>query len=250
MQEIDFLPQRYREATAQRSRKAWGGLVVLIYAGLLCTSGYLQKSGQKKLKEEVAAANQQRAMVTGQAARLSALEIELKRAETHADLIAYLRHPWPRTQIVAAVIEPLIAGISLSELRVQRLELSPGSIRSPVAQPRAASPAEGKSDDRSPAQRDLEHLHETNDGSAVAVIVKGSADDVSLVHIYLGHLGKDPLFARVDLMNIDGQQTQQTESGACRFTARLVVRQGYGQPNGPTTPLPAMARVNAREDRP
>jgi hypothetical protein len=96
----------------------------------------------------------------------------------------------------------------------------------------------------------LEHLREVNDNAALAIVLKGSADDVSLVHIYLGHLGKDPMFSRVDLMNIDGQQSQREESRSCRFTARLIVRPGYGQPNGPTSPLPAMARRGVKEDRP
>jgi hypothetical protein len=241
MQDIDFLPQRYREASAQRSRKTWGGVVVVLYALLLCTSGYLQKSGQKRLKQELAAAQQQQAMVTAQVARLTALENDLKRAESQAGLIAYLRHPWPRTQVLAAAVEPLIDGLALAELRVHRLE-SLQTVRPSTPRQPANTGADAKPDDRSPAQRDLEQLRGLYDNAALAVTVKGSAEDVSLVHMYLGRLGKDPLFARVDLLSIDGQQVLQEESKGCRFTARVILRPGYGQTEGPTAPLPAVAR--------
>jgi hypothetical protein len=247
MQEIDFLPQRYREASAQRSRKTWGGLVVVLYALLLCTSGYLQKSGQKRLKQELAAAQEQQAMVTAQTARLAAFEMDLKRAESQASLIVYLRHPWPRTQLLAAGAEPLIEGLTLAELRVHRLESLQTSVR--IAAPRqpTATGTDAKPDDRSPAQRDLEQLRGHYDNAAVAVSLKGSAEDVSLVHMYLGRLGKDPLFARVDLMSIDGQQELLGQNKGCRFTARLVLRPGYGQVDGPTVPLPAVAHASLRE---
>ncbi len=230
MQDIDFLPQRYRDAHAQRTRKVWGLVVVLLYAGLLCTSGYLQRSGQSRLKRDLAAANEQRTMVTAQAARLSAVQTELKQAEARANLIVYLRHPWPRTQIVAAVVAPISPGLSLDELRVQRSEITQ------VVRQRTAPVAtsETKPDSRCPAERDLEQLRDTCDGNSVTVTLKGTADEVSLVHMYLGRIGKDPLFSCVDLMNIDGQDAQRQGTTGCRFTARLVVRPGYGQPQGPT----------------
>jgi hypothetical protein len=233
MQDIDFLPQRYREAHAKRSRKLWGIVVVLLYAGLLCTSGYLQKSRQRRLTQDLEAANSQRAVVTAEATRLAAIQAELKQAETRAGLIVYLRHPWPRTQIVAAVVGPMAPGLSLDELRVQRIESGP--VARPLARPRgpAANPAEVK-DDRSPAQKDWDRLRETCDDHSVVVVLKGTADEVALVHEYLGRIDRDPLFASVDLVNIDGQDAQRQGAKGCRFTARAVVRPGYGQPQGPT----------------
>ncbi len=73
-------------------------------------------------------------------------------------------------------------------------------------------------------------MRETCDATSVIVTLKGAAEDVSLVHMYLGSLGKDSLFSRVDLTNIDGQDAQRQGGSGCRFTARLVVRPGYGQP--------------------
>jgi hypothetical protein len=245
MQDIDFLPQRYRDAHAQRKRKLWGMVVVLMYAALLCTSGYLQKARQRRLTQDLAAANAQRTIVTAQSARLAAVQAELKQAEARAGLIAYLRHPWPRTQIVAAVVEAISPGLSLDELRVQRLETTHALQRRPAA----GNTAEAKADDRTPAQRDLERLRDTCDVNSVVVMLKGAADDLSLVHMYLGRLGKDTLFSRVDLMNIDGQDAQRAGGKGCRFTARLVVRPGYGQPQGPTPAASAVTQVPGRLER-
>jgi hypothetical protein len=248
MQDIDFLPQRYREARAQRTKELWAVAVVFVYAGLLCTSGYLQRSDQRQFTQNLAAANAQRAVVTAQAARLAALQAELKQAQARAGLIAYLKHPWPRTQIVAAIVQPLLEGLALGELRVQRLEATPVMNRSSPTRSRAASPTDAKADTRSPVERDLERIREACDATSVVVTLKGTANDVSLVHMYLGALGKDRLFSRVDLMNVDSQEAQRQAGRGCRFTARLVVRPGYGQPSGPT-PLPASTRVGLREER-
>ena len=244
MQDIDFLPQRYREAHAQRTRKVWGFVVVLLYAGLLGTSGYLQRARLGRLRGDLAAANEQRGAVTAQAARLASIQAELKQAESRAALIAYLRHPWPRTQIVEAVVGPISSGLSLDELRVQRLESAV------IARPRSAvaNTADAKPDDRTPAQRDLDRLREVCDANSVVVTLKGIADDVSLVHIYLGRIGNDPLFSRVDLMNLDGQDAQRQGGTGCRFTARLLVRPGYGQPQGPTPAAEALGQVAGRRE--
>lgn len=242
MQDIDFLPQRYRDANAQRKRKLWSIVVVLVYAGLLGTSGSLQKGRQASLRRELAAAQQQQASVMGQHTRLAAIQAELKQAEARANLICYLRHPWPRTQILAAVVTPLGQGLSLDELRIERQE------GVPAARPRVTplNPAEAKPDDRAPAQRDLESLRGTCDASPVVVTIKGSAEDVALVHMYLGRLGTDAIFSRVDLLNIDGQDPQQQRSAACRFTARVAVRPGYGQPHGPSPTAAVTQSLPAR----
>lgn len=238
MQSIDFLPQRYRDASAQRKRKLWSVVVVVVYAGLLCTSGSLQRGRQTSLRRELAAAQQQQTLVMGHQTRLAAIQADLKQAEARANLIAYLRHPWPRTQILAAVVTPLGEGLSLDELHIERQE----GVR--AARPRIApaNPAEAKPDNRAAAQRDLESLRDACDASPVVVTIKGSAEDVSLVHMYLGRLGTDAIFSRVDLMNIDGQDPRQQRSAACRFTARVVVRPGYGQPHGPS-PIAAVTQA-------
>jgi hypothetical protein len=229
----------------------WGAVVVLVYAALLCTSGYLQRSTAQRLGKDVAAANEQRAVVTAQTAKLASLQKELKAAQARAGLVAYLGHPWPRTQIVAAVVRPVFEGLTLSELRVQRLDSPQAVNRSAAVRPRAVpSGAEAKPDERSAAERDFERVREACDATQVIVTLKGTAEDVSLVHMYLGSLGKDTLFSRVDLMNIDGQEAQRQGGSGCRFTARLVVRPGYGQPGGPTPGKPAAQMARAQENRP
>ncbi len=89
-----------------------------------------KRAALRQLSKDLAAANEQRAVVTAQATKLASLQAELKQARPAPGLIAYLQHPWPRTQIVAAVVQPLLEGLSLSELRVQRLESMQAAVRS------------------------------------------------------------------------------------------------------------------------
>ena len=60
--------------------------------------------------------------------------------------------------------------------------------------------------------------------------------DTSLLHSYVASLGHSELFADAQLISIErlsdnGKQT--TEPGQSRFSVKLVMRGGYGQPTGP-----------------
>jgi hypothetical protein len=151
-----------------------------------------------------------------------------------------LRHPWPRTQIVAAVIEPLTAEIVLDELRIARIEAAPvygGPLRD---RQRANALAEGQEDNRTPAQRDLAGFQETLDAASVVVTIKGTTRDNAALHIYLGQLGRSRLFAKVELLAIESNET--TTGGASKFGARLTLQPGYGQRNGPTPSESALSQ--------
>src|SRR5437763_1826147 len=106
MQNIDFLPQKSREQTAQRKARRWRMLVVVGFGLVLAVGAYGQQLLRKKAVEQLAQVRAEYDVSTAQAARLAGIETELRRERTKADLATYLRHPWPRTRIIDAAIAP------------------------------------------------------------------------------------------------------------------------------------------------
>jgi hypothetical protein len=230
LKDIDFLPRQYREEHAQRKNQFWRLGVVVVYGALLAVAGYSQWLEKRRGEAQLAATADQHATVTAHATRLSELQAQLQTVRSQAELITYLRHPWPRTQVLAAVIEPLPAEITLDELRIHRLD--PPPTYGVPGRNRAAAVPEGQEDKRTPAQRDLAGFQDTIDEGSVVAILKGTTRENAALHIYLGQLGRSRLFSKVELLKIESNET--TTGGVSRFEARLTVLPGYGQRNGPT----------------
>jgi hypothetical protein len=232
MKEIDFLPARYREQHAQRKKQFWRLVVVAAYAALLCAAAWTHTSRRRQLEAQVKAAAVQHAAVSVQGEQLARLQEELRQVQAEAELYTYLRHPWPRTQILAAIVSLLPKSAQLEELRLQRQQaIDPAAaMLRDRARAAAANPGEAKPDTRPLARRDLEALQEIIDESNVAVSLAGVTTDEAALHIYLGQLGDDPLFAKVELVSLERMEGKQ---GVSRFRARAMVVPGYGQPRGP-----------------
>ena len=156
--------------------------------------------------------------------RLADLQRQVDQARACAELYTYLRHPWPRTQLLAALLGPLPDDITLQTVQIRRE--TAGASSPANARPQAG----GKAHDASlaallPARRDLANLHERIDPTRTIMIVTGRATASSAVYRYLGELDAAQIFdrAHLDWLNIadDGR--------AVRFQVVLGVQPGYGQ---------------------
>jgi Fimbrial assembly protein (PilN) len=243
MIDIDFLPARYREQRANRRKRVWRLGVIVAYAALLGVAALSGRAQRGSLAKEIAQARERHAVVIGQQQQLTALQSELTAARWQAELITYLRHPWPRTAVLAAVIRPLPATIVLEDVRIFR---AAGSA-TPVAPLRDVTPAAGDAsatDTRIPAQKDLEQLRQLVDEQPMQVALSGTAEENSALHEYLGDLSKAGLFCKVELVSIEaGEGAGKTSS---RFSAKLTIAPGYGQPRGPSPTDPSDVALRTR----
>jgi hypothetical protein len=172
-----------------------------------------------------------------QADELAKLQQAFRQWNAEAELWTFLRHPWPKTQLLAAIVRPLTPGITLADLRVHRAESSANSAPS-ILRDRQRNVQEGESgqvDTRTSAERDLETMRQRDDQASLIVTIQGTTRDIAELHGYLGQAGRSPLFSSVELTSIESQESLGLTSS--KFTARAVVRPGYGQSHGPTAPL-------------
>ena len=233
--DIDFLPARFREQCAQRKTRLLHAIAAGVFAcALMCCALWQWQAGRTlNARLEAIAPIHERAHQ--RTVQLTTLKEELTKAEQRAELLTYLRHPWPKTQLVAAVIEPMPASIRLSELVVGRLEDTAANAVLPSQRARNANATATSGDDakkvkQTPTQADLKRLRDEFDPRVATIMMSGETTDVSQLHEYLGELGRHPLIVKAELRSIE---SGGRESQATRFRARIVVRAGYGQPLGP-----------------
>ena len=171
MQTIDFLPEHYRERRKQRRVRWWWALIVCMFGGIVAVTASLQW-----------------------------LEIETKvSALSHsANLYTFLKHPWPKTQILAAIAKPLPQELQLSSVRItESLIAKPVKPASPETQTAEPAPAPH------PAVADLRQLHDAHESQRLVVVVEGSAKEVEALHGYLESLARHPLIAEARLNSME-----------------------------------------------
>lgn len=233
MKKIDFLPPRLREEHDQRKRIFWRG-VLLVFCALVTSSGALAKYRQRcAVERRLDETRRQYDAALASAQKLGELNGQLASLNAQAELLVYLRHCWPRSQVLAAVLPALPDSIELSRLHITREAGTRSNAGAALRDP-ARRPADGQKNEqqkRLPAENDLEALRQELDPLSTAVILEGITGDMVALHRYLGGLSDVPLIDRAELESIE--TLPEDRRGRSSFRARLTLLPGYGQPRGP-----------------
>ena len=242
MKEIDFLPKHYHERDVRRRATIWRYVVLLLFGGVLCAATL----GQFALRQSVQASLNSHQKAYREAKQknqqIAALHQEIAELEESAQLYTYLRHPWPRTQLLQTLAQHMPDTVTLLELQFSQRQNAAG-----VAVPGSAiTLATGNEPSGSPAKQDLDSLRQQNDDALVTIHLTGTASDTAALKHYVGLLDKSHLFASASLASLRSMGERQREE----FQVNIVVRPGYGQPGGPREPLVAFGSEPPREIRP
>jgi hypothetical protein len=229
MHTIDFLPEHYRERRKQGRVRWWWALVVCLFGGVVVLTSSLQWVNVHRIKVELARLEMQVAVARQLDQQLLDLEAKVTAVSHHSNLYTFLQHPWPRTQILAAVVQPLPAELQLSSIRIaETLIARPVATAAPEAGQEAAPPPHA-------AVADLQQLHDTHEAQRVVVILDGTTQEVEHLHKYLDALGQHPLIAEARLNTLETRKLE-THSLVV-FQLQLTVKSGHGLSDGPPGPL-------------
>jgi len=232
--EIDFLPPRYREQHVQRKNFLWRVVVLGAYLGLLAMGSVAQRARLYRLQGELVQAQQQLADAQQLSVQLEYTEQQLSRDRAAAQLVTYLQHPWPRTQVLAAILPRVPESIYLTELRLY--PLAQQSSATPFWQRQANDKKDKDKPAPPPALADLQRLRDERAATVTVVQLNGVAHDQAVLHAFLQHLAEDELFAAVELLSIESLRNDANIQG-CAFEVCLKLRPGHGekQPAAPRT---------------
>jgi hypothetical protein len=229
MQDIDFLPAAYRQQTLHRKANVWRLAVGGGFAAALLASFAFQQFIYSQTAARLDELKPQLAQAKSLAERLATRQNELKSANRQADLCEFVRHPWPRSQLIAAALRPIPTCVTLREIHIARAQSQPGTIPSSRTTGNRDLDAEVKKLD--PAERDLIRLSDEEKARPTALTLSGITTDTAALQRYLVALGKETLFIKAELTSLEANHNEQP--GTWRFAARLEIRSGYGQAGGP-----------------
>ncbi len=233
MTTIDFLPARYQERSVQRKTNVWRLAVLAIFTALVGFAAVGQVAVNRQAEAQLVAVGQQHDEVTEANGRLAELQTELRAARADAAMVTYLRHPWPRTQILALIAGALPEDVTLTKSIIHQPEAT--ALRLPTSNPQGPEQAANAAAEaaKPAADRDLRRLREAFDSEPVIVTLEGTSRDEPSVHAYVCTLAQADLFSNVDLRSVERLRGGQVTGFG--FNVRLALRPGYGQPEGPET---------------
>jgi hypothetical protein len=230
MSYIDFLPENYRQRDVHRKNRWTRTVVVLAFVGLLAAGSFALRKKRASVAAELDVARQSFDTMMAQTTNLSQEIAQLSEARGQANLITFLRHPWSRARIVAAIVQDWPQPLVLEELRIQR-EGQGGIVSVPPATPIPGQPT------KPAAETDLSELRRESQNQPTVVLLSGLMRDQAVLHRYLAELGKIDLFSNVELLGMVPADAE----GTLRFNVRLSLAPGYGQTGGPTSPPQPLA---------
>jgi hypothetical protein len=241
--EIDFLPESYRQRSMHRRAYWWRIAAAACIVGFFSLTSLWQQRQFANAQAKLADVETKYAEAAGKNANLAQLSATLEAERKLAELLTFLRHRWPRTQILAAIVEPLPDTVVLAEFQL-------GSEEAQGNQPPAIALSEAKTPPPTRSARQANDLSQLLHESARQrhwVALVGTADDAAILHAYLAQLGTNQLFERVDLQSLESLTKDPGVKGAAatmRFTARAYLRPGHGEEVPlPTSPADASAQT-------
>ena len=227
MNNIDFLPDIYRQRNQQLRSTQWWCVAGCAAASLLALFGAYQGAERWKLQGQISQFDQLANQTQQQEAELAQLSREMAVVDDLAQLIEYLKHPWPRTQLLAAAIRPLSDTIHLTELVIREEAMSAAG--SPQVSPPAESSSSGA---ESPTIKDLHVLKTECDRNRTQIVVGGWVANLADLHTYVANVGQSPLVASATLKKLETVAEPNVDPTTV-FQLLVIARAGYGQVGGP-----------------
>lgn len=246
MHDVDFLPIEYRQKHARRQSQPWQVLVAIAMVGLMAAAAFVQHYRRVRVESDLAVINPVYEAAVNQQARLAEAQKQLKSVEASAELYTYLHHPWPRTQLLSALVTPLPDAITLQQIQILReATATPSAVDvRPPADPKAE---EERIKTLAPAQRDLAKLRSRLDPLQTVVVLTGTATETAALHRYIADLNATEIFDKAELDSFNSIDNSKT-GATVQFRAVLAVQPGYGQPRGPKGPEKKdLAQINAEK---
>jgi Tfp pilus assembly protein PilN len=263
IEKIDFLPIRFREQSEVRTVNVWRLLAVACFAAMVLAGAWMQQRSLKNLETELVQVTANHGVAVARTERMAIAKAQRALTQGRAELVTYLKHPWPRSQVLATIVDGLPASVVLAELRFVR-RLSNGQRERIAAASMTKESTTASAAGGDPAIEDLDILRDTV-GETELVEINGSTSDITALYDYLARLNGHRLVANAKIESIEREEKRpevglrkptvkasartagssrkpnkaaqpepEDEPGSASFRVVIVLSDGYGQPNGPS----------------
>jgi hypothetical protein len=221
LRQIDFLPDRFRNAKEKRHASVWRLALAVVFAGMLSAAALYQYHLLRLARHELAQVDLMHHSATSLTKQLADAQLQLAPLDKVAQLLTYLSSPWPKSQLVAHAVANVPDSATLRGLEIHFEKAQISTTTNPAATPEQPDAAKSAPS----AERDLARLHQSFDGGQWVIVLTGSTSNLSELHIYLAELEHQPLFAKVELVSIEAAAAGSNQS---QFVARIIVKPPHG----------------------
>lgn len=234
MKNIDFLPNRYRESAAARAALVKRWTIVLGITVFIAPMATYQNIARNQVVRQLALVGPQFEEAQSKSQHLAELQKELQLARGEAALLAWLNHPWPRSQILVQLHEPLPESARLTSIKLTNEPKASASSSASAGRNRAARRAVGDAaeshpdDSRPAAEKDLIKMHEQVATSDTVVTLSGVSVNTTELHTYVARLRTTGMFDKSELRSLEslpGQEGAKSQN----FEIRVVLAPGHAR---------------------
>jgi hypothetical protein len=234
MKNIDFLPSRYREGYAQRTAVVRRWTIVIGLAVIITPLAIFQYVVHANVVHSFVLVEPEYMVAQAKSKRVAELEQQLEQARGEAGLLAWLAHPWPRSQLLAQINAPLPDSIRLSSIR---LTTEPKPVTDNGATSGRNRAARRNVDERESAllesrpahEKEIVRLTEHVAQNDSVVTLSGLTVNNTELHTYVARLRLAGMFVKSELRSLESMPGQE-KSKAQVFEIRLVLSPGHALP--------------------
>ncbi|QDU75068.1 hypothetical protein Pan97_20890 [Bremerella volcania] len=217
--EIEFLPKKYREKRKSHNFQISRLLLIVgIVAGMSAVLLY-QLASLHSVNLQVAALDQQHEKVMQLMQEVDRRRNEVAVKRHHAKLLTFLDHPYPKSQVIAAIANPLPTEITITRLQVTVEQIAAANAK-PASEKGKAVPK------GHPMELDLKVLIDEAKSRRCTVEVEGTTDDTSCLYTFLASLHQAEIIESAKIESIDPQQ-KTDGSEFSHFTAHVKIKRAY-----------------------
>lgn len=228
MKNIDFLPDMYRQRDALRRARVWWGAVVVIFGVAIGSAASAQYLLKRSIQRDLAAIQPQHLAAQARVQELTQLQAQIAASSRSARLVTWLEHPWPRSQILAGIVQAVPENLQITEIHIIEETLERKTPQAAGPRRRGAKREEEQGPKLSGAEADLAQLREEAAARQTAVQVRGTTGDVAALHAYVSEISESSLFAHVQLASIE-TTTDEKQRSTTTFSLRIIVKPSYGK---------------------
>lgn len=225
--QIDFLPERYRQAKKRRHTSYWRLAVTLVFVVAFTGAAGGLYVAQRDVRRRSLEIDKLHAAAQVQNALLATKQAELNKLNVYASLVTHLRHPWPKSKIFQRLTATLPPEIVLAKVHVRstpKEKMTDGGEAATATTSEPTTPT---------IEVDLAEMQRKADEETVVVALEGTTRDQTVLHVYLQSLAGSPLFVTAELISVEAATGEQAAASGDRFTAAVHVRPSWNRPGGP-----------------
>lgn len=227
--QIDFLPQSYRRQRHLRQARMWWMMMLLLMVAVTASTSLAQWNMRRSVVAQLAAIEPRRAVAIDHDTQLATLQKQLSETRELASLYTFLEHPWPRSRVLAAIVEPVPESVRIASLTFRAETQKIAEEEEVVSRSRKEKKTVVK---HAPARIDLSKLHTLAMSQKHIVHLSGEAQNIAELHAFVDQLGQHPLIASASLKSL-GAADLNANVQVARFDVELHLAPAYGMQGGP-----------------